>query len=55
MLVNEKPLSDFTTMPLRKFRSDEEALSSITVVALLILATLLISVILALFILGVGG
>ncbi|WP_255356126.1 hypothetical protein [Haloarcula sp. CBA1127] len=42
-------------MPLRKFRSDEEALSSITVVALLILATLLISVILALFILGVGG
>ncbi|MGB9952550.1 MULTISPECIES: hypothetical protein [unclassified Haloarcula] len=39
-------------MPLCKFRSDDTALSSITVVALLILATLLISVILALFILG---
>ncbi|RKS83593.1 hypothetical protein BDK61_2981 [Haloarcula quadrata] len=55
MLVEEKPLSDFTTMPLRKFRSDEEALSSVTVVALLILATLLISVVLALFILGMSG
>ncbi|WP_274378001.1 hypothetical protein [Haloarcula rubripromontorii] len=39
-------------MSLYKFRSDDTALSSITVVALLILATLLISVILALFILG---
>jgi len=42
-------------MPLNKFRSDDQALSSITIVALLILATLLISVVLALFILGMGG
>jgi FlaG/FlaF family flagellin (archaellin) len=41
-------------MPLNKFRSDDHALSSVTIVALLILATLLISVVLALFILGMG-
>ncbi|EMA33736.1 hypothetical protein [Haloarcula japonica] len=41
-------------MPLRTFRSDDKALSSVTIVALLILATLLISVVLALFILGMG-
>ncbi|MHC3378580.1 hypothetical protein [Haloarcula sp. H-GB5] len=39
-------------MPLCELRSDDKALSSITVVALLILVTLLISIILALFILG---
>ncbi|KAA9396828.1 hypothetical protein Har1129_00675 [Haloarcula sp. CBA1129] len=44
-----------TTMPLSEFRSDDEALSAVTIVALLIVATLLISVILALFILGMGG
>ncbi|WP_160140694.1 hypothetical protein [Haloarcula mannanilytica] len=43
-----------TTMPLTRFRSDDRALSSITIVALLILATLLISVVLALFILDMG-
>ncbi|WP_310895359.1 hypothetical protein [Haloarcula terrestris] len=37
-----------------KLRSDGRALSSVTIVALLILATLLISVVLALFILGMG-
>ena len=42
-------------MPPNGFLSDDEALSSATIVALLILATLLISVVLALFILGVGG
>jgi len=42
-------------MLLNKFRSDTQALSSITIVALLILVTLLISVVLALFILGMGG
>lgn len=42
------------TIPLTRFRSDDRALSSITIVALLILATLLISVVLALFILGMG-
>lgn len=45
----------FTTMPPTKFLSDDEALSSVTIVALLILATLLISIVLALFILGTGG
>jgi hypothetical protein len=40
------------TMSLRTLRSDDNALSSVTIVALLILATLLISVVLALFILG---
>ncbi|MFB9809910.1 hypothetical protein [Haloarcula sebkhae] len=39
-------------MSLRTFRSDDKALSSITVVGLLILVTLLISIILALFVLG---
>ncbi|SDW66358.1 hypothetical protein SAMN05443574_105247 [Haloarcula vallismortis] len=39
-------------MPLCELRSDDTALSAVTVVALLILATLLIAVILALFILG---
>ncbi|WP_268237874.1 hypothetical protein [Haloarcula argentinensis] len=39
-------------MPLCKLRSDDKALSSTTIVALLILVTLLISIILALFILG---
>lgn len=39
-------------MSLRALRSDDNALSSVTIVALLILATLLISVVLALFILG---
>ncbi|WP_336358345.1 hypothetical protein [Haloarcula sp. CGMCC 1.6347] len=39
-------------MSLRTLRSDDRALSSVTIVALLILATLLISVVLALFILG---
>ncbi|MEF8829224.1 MAG: hypothetical protein V5A49_09320 [Haloarcula sp.] len=42
-------------MPPTEFLSDDEALSSATIVALLILATLLISVVLALFILGMGG
>jgi FlaG/FlaF family flagellin (archaellin) len=55
VLLDEKPLSDFITMLLRKFHSNDKALSSVTVVALLILATLLISVVLALFILGMGG
>ncbi len=41
-----------STMSLRTLRSDDRALSSVTIVALLILATLLISVVLALFILG---
>jgi hypothetical protein len=44
-----------TTMPLHKFLADDRALSSATVVALLILATLLISIVLAMFILGMGG
>jgi FlaG/FlaF family flagellin (archaellin) len=43
-----------TTLPLTGFRSDDRAVSSVTIVALLILATLLISVVLALFILGMG-
>lgn len=42
-------------MPLNEFRSDDNALSSVTIVALLILVTLVISVVLALFILGMGG
>jgi len=42
-------------MPLNGFRADDEALSSVTIVALLILVTLVVSVVLALFILGMGG
>ncbi|WP_336336946.1 hypothetical protein [Haloarcula brevis] len=42
-------------MLLNGFRADDEALSSVTIVALLILVTLLVSVVLALFILGTGG
>ena len=42
----------FTTMSPTKFLSDDDALSSVTIVALLILATLLISIVLALFILS---
>jgi uncharacterized membrane protein len=38
-----------------EFRGDTGALSSVTIVALLILVTLLVSVVLALFILGVSG
>ena len=55
MLLDETSLSDFTTVPLRKLRSDDGALSSVTIVALLIVTTLLISVVLALFILGMSG
>jgi len=42
-------------MPLNGFRSDDNVLSSVTIVALLILVTLVVSVVLALFILGMGG
>jgi FlaG/FlaF family flagellin (archaellin) len=42
-------------MLLNEFHSEDKALSSATIVALLILVTLVISVVLALFILGMGG
>ncbi|WP_312619886.1 hypothetical protein [Haloarcula sp. 1CSR25-25] len=42
-------------MPPTEFLSADDALSPVTVVALLILATLLVSIVLAVFILGTGG
>lgn len=43
------------TMVLNKFVTDDGAMSSVTIVALLLVVTLIISIILAVFILGLSG
>ncbi|MFB6223215.1 MAG: hypothetical protein ABEH86_06030 [Haloarcula sp.] len=42
-------------MVLNKFVTDDSAMSSVTIVALLLVVTLIIAIILAVFILGLSG
>ena len=56
MPPDKNPSLDIPHTVLRnKLLADDRSISSATVVALLILATLLISIVLAMFILGMGG